>query len=418
MIASPQPANPLAKSPHITTLFSFTAFLLGVALPVSNQLMNLSLVIVLLCLLWQRDVRHLQRLAMHPLVWLPALMFAFLALSLLIHSHAYGADMVGKYKKLLYVLPLALFFLQVPQAVDRFVSGFLLANALILLLSLAVGVLHLPIGHIRPLNPTVFKLHITQNFFMALAALLWLFRACLSGGMKRWIYGTLGVLASYDVLFMVLGRTGYVALFVGVGVWLLLFLGWRQKLAVGLLGFCVLCALVLVPNRAAERITRGVSEIQNCVMQVKGDAYDSCASSMGERTAFAKESIRLIAQAPLLGNGAGSFWYGDLDSGKSVNNPHNQYLLETVQSGLVGLLLFILWMLCCYREAWRQPVPARQLLIALLSTYLACHLFNSFLLDSAEGHLFVVIAAVLAGKAVSAQARRLDSEHPPLSTSP
>lgn len=135
-----------------------------------------------------------------------------------------------------------------------------------------------------------------------------------------------------------------------------------------------------------------------------GHAYDSCKTSMGQRTAFVGESLRLIKQAPLFGNGAGSFWYGNPETGYNVNNPHNQYLLETVQTGLVGLALFLLWMLYCYREAWRQPVPVRNLMVAVLSAYMACHLFNSFLLDSAEGHLFMVIAAMLAAKAIGAKA--------------
>lgn len=382
---------------RVGRLFSLTAFLLGVSLPVSNPLMNLALGLVLLCVLWQRDLPNARALIRHPLVWLPALMFLLLLVSLFIQPQAYGAEMLGKYKKLLYVLPLALFFLQVPTAIDRFVSGFLLANAVILLVSLAVGIFHLPIGHVNPLNPTVFKLHITQNFFMALAGLLWLSRAFSYQGVKRWGYVALVGLASYDVLFLVLGRTGYVALVVGLGVWLLFSLRLRQRFAVVIVGVGVICLLVLIPNRATERVALGVAEIHNCLILADGDAYDSCKTSMGQRTVFVEGSLRLIKHAPWLGNGVGSFWYGNLETGYHVNNPHNQYLLETVQTGLAGLGLFLLWMLYCYREAWRQAEPVRNVLVAVLSTYMACHLFNSFLLDSAEGHLFMVIAAILAG---------------------
>ncbi|MFS7380709.1 O-antigen ligase family protein [Rahnella inusitata] len=366
--------------------------------------MNLALGLVLLCVLWREDLQNVKELIKHRLVWLPALMFALLAFSLFIQPHAYGAEMLGKYKKLLFVLPLALFFLQVSTAMNRFVNGFLLANAAILLVSLAVGIFHLRIGHLNPLNPTVFKLHITQNFFMTLAALLWLSRAFAHRGMKRWGYAALVTLASYDVLFLVLGRTGYVALVVGLGVWLLLSLGLRQRLAVMALGLGVICVLAFVPNRATERVALGVAEIHDCLVLADGDAYDSCKTSMGQRTAFVGESLRLINHAPWFGNGAGSFWYGNPETGYHVNNPHNQYLLEMVQSGLVGLAMFLLWMLYCYREAWRQPVPVRNLMVAILSAYMACHLFNSFLLDSAEGHLFMVITAILAAKGNGAKA--------------
>jgi len=402
------PPASITESPsghdRVGRLFGLTAFLLGVSLPVSNPLMNLALGLVLLCVLWRGDLQNVKALIKLPLVWLPALMFMLLAFSLFIQPHAYGTEMVSKYKKLLFVLPLALLFLQEPAAINRFVNGFLLANALILLVSLTVGIFHLQIGHLNPLNPTVFKLHITQNFFMALAALLWLSRAFAHRGIKRWGYAALVALASYDVLFLVLGRTGYVALVVGLGAWPLLTLGLRQRLAVMALGLCVICVLAFVPNRATERVALGVAEIHDCLVLADGDAYDSCKTSMGQRTAFVGESLRLIKQAPWFGNGAGSFWYGNPETGYNVNNPHNQYLLETVQSGLVGLALFLLWMLYCYREAWRQPVPVRNLMVAVLSAYMACHLFNSFLLDSAEGHLFMVIAAMLAAKGNGAKA--------------
>ncbi|QMV50801.1 O-antigen ligase family protein [Ewingella americana] len=171
-------------------------------------------------------------------------------------------------------------------------------------------------------------------------------------------YATLVALASYDVLFLVLGRTGYVALGVGLGLWLLLSAGLRQRLAVMILGLGVICVLVFVTPRATERVALGVTEIHDCLVVADGDAFDSCKTSMGQRTAFTGESLRLIKHAPWLGNGVGSFWYGNPETGYNVNNPHNKYLLETVQSGLVGLSLFLFLMLYCYREDWRQAILA------------------------------------------------------------
>ncbi|QNK32368.1 O-antigen ligase family protein [Serratia sp. JUb9] len=393
-------------------LFAFTALLLGASLPTSNFLMNVALGLAVVCLLWQRDGRQWRALAVHPLVWLPALMFALLALSLLTHSHAYGASMVGKYKKLLYVLPLALFFLADRRLAAHFLCGFLWANALILAISLAGGAGLATRWGISPDNPTVFKLQITQNVFMALAALVWLTRAFACHGMRRWLYGALALLAAANVLLMVQGRTGYVALVVGMGIWLLLTLRRRQRVAVIACGVVAVAMLALIPNLAMERLTLGVQQVRHCVLAPAATAYQACDNSMGQRTAFARESWRLIQQAPLLGNGAGSFWYGNAETGYSVHNPHNEYLLEMVQNGLLGLALFIGWMWCCYRVAWRQPVQRRNLLVAVLCSYMACHLFNSFLLDSSEGHLFVVIAALLAGWAVMPREMADKNSHP------
>lgn len=397
MVSVPASPAPLSRQ----RLFALTALLLGASLPTSNFLMNVALGLVLVCLLWQRDGRQWQAVARQPLVWLPALIFALLALSLLTYSHAYGAAMVGKYKKLLYVLPLALFFLADRRLAAQFLRGFLWANALILAISLAGGAGLATRWGISPDNPTVFKLQITQNVFMALAALVWLTRAVAGHGARRWQYGALTLLAAANVLLMVQGRTGYVALVVGAGVWLLLTLHRRQRMAVIACGGVAIAMLALIPNLAMERLALGVQQVRHCVLAPAATAYQACDNSMGQRTAFARESWRLIQLAPLLGNGAGSFWYGNAQTGYSVHNPHNEYLLETVQNGLLGLTLFLAWMWCCYRVAWRQPTARRNLLVAVLCSYMACHLFNSFLLDSSEGHLFVVIAAMLAGWALT-----------------
>lgn len=323
-----------------------------------------------------------------------------LALSLLTQSIDYGSTMVGKYQKLLYVLPLALFFLADIRLINMFVRGFMWANGVILVISLAGATGYLSGWDIDPTNPVVFKLHITQNFFMALATLLWLAKASDASGWKRLGYSALVVLASVNILMVVQGRTGYVVLITGMGIWLWLTLSYWQRFFVLAFGIAVVMALILIPNRAMERMVIGVNEIQRCVQAPAVERYEDCDSSMGLRTAFMREAFSQIAQSPFFGCGAGSFWYHNPETGYSVHNPHNEYLLTLVQSGILGLLLFLSWMFCCFRAAGRQTVARRNLIYAVLGCYMAGHLFNSFLLDSSEGHLFVVIAAILSSLAV------------------
>ncbi|CNK68933.1 O-antigen ligase family protein [Yersinia mollaretii] len=393
------PAHPVNHRSEM--LSRFAALLLGIGLATNNQLMNISLVLIVISLIINRKTLDIKSFLTSPLVYLPAAMFALLALSLLYQHNSYGPDMVGKYKKLLYVLPLALFFVHQPQLIKRFCAGFLVANAVILAGTLMVGVLHIPLSGVDPTNPTIFKLQITQNFFMALAALLWLALAFNSQGWKRWGYGLLVVAASYSILFLILGRTGYVALVVGLGVWLFFSLGNRQRLILVVLGIVAFTALVFIPNKATDRIVQGVNEIKVCVAASSGDAYEACSSSMGQRSAFAIEASRLIKEAPILGHGAGGFYYGNPETGYSVNNPHNEYLIETIHSGVIGLLIFLAWIVCCYRVIWQQTPLLRNVLLAVLTSYMACNFFNSFLLDSSEGHLFMIFVAILAGYSVA-----------------
>ncbi|MGK4443213.1 O-antigen ligase family protein [Yersinia enterocolitica] len=398
--------NSVASRPGLPTMHRYvaglsctTAFLLGIGLPTSNFIMNLSLVLALICVLLNRDTRYVKTLAKNPLIWLPAITFLLLAISLLWHHNLYGNVMVSKYLKLLYIFPLALFFLLSRSLVSSFIKGFLLANAVILAASLWVGFLHLPLGEINPLNPHVFKLQITHNFFMALAAVMWLSLAFKHQGIKRGCYGLLVVLAIYNIVFMVQGRTGYVALAAAFSVWGILSLSVRQRLGMVVCVLIIGAIIVFVPNRAVERVERGMAEVKVCLTASQGNADVSCDSSMGLRTQFIIESVKLIKEAPLLGHGAGGFGFTNPQIGYSIN-PHNEYLMQTVQLGVVGLALFLGWMWCYFRAAWRLPQETRSIFIALLASYLISHLFNSFLLDSSEGHLFVILTAILCSYSV------------------
>ncbi|WP_367680486.1 O-antigen ligase family protein [Candidatus Fukatsuia anoeciicola] len=332
----------------------------------------------------------------HPLIWLPAIMFLLLVFSLLNQQNPYGLEIVNKYKKLLYVMPLTLFFLLSRSLITYFIKGFLLANVIILVFSLLIFIFHLPLGSGSPSNPTVFKLHITQNFFMALAAVIWLTQAFSYKGIKRYSYAFLVSIAIYNVFFMVEGRTGYAALIVAFITWIFLSLPPRQKfmaiISILVLGYI----LIIVPNKASDQVKIGIEEIKRCMIANNKNSNASCYSSMGLRTVFISRSLQLIKQSPLFGQGAGSFFYSIPTEGYSINNPHNEYLIQTTQSGLVGLTLFLSWILCLFYVIWQQTSIIRNLFIALLSSYVVSNFFNSFILDFSEGHLFIILTAILA----------------------
>ncbi len=388
------------KKSYLDYLFIFVAFLMGISVNVTPAWLNISMGLAVLCVLLKHDFTKIKAVLKQPLVWLPALLFFMLALSLLLHENSYGVEMLGKHKKILYVLPLALFFLYDRILPKYFLKGFLLGNVLILAISLLAGFFDLFPGMVKAINPTVVKGNISQNFFMALSAMFWLSGTFYSQGIKRLGYMVLLLLASYNILFMVWGRTGYLALFVAVAVWLFMALSSKQRVVAGFCMFLAVSMFFALPNRAMDRLNIGMKEVDKYLTaQEQGVQYNNY-NSMGLRTAFVKESWRMIKEAPILGHGAGSFYYAIPRYKYSVNNPHNAYLLEAVQLGVVGLTVFLGWLFFCYKAAWRLPDKKRNFYIAALSAYMACNFFNSFIIDFSEGVLFVIITAVLAGYAV------------------
>lgn len=107
---------------------------------------------------------------------------------------------------------------------------------------------------------------------------------------------------------------------------------------------------------------------------------------------YAVTSLRLIADHPWIGVGTGGYAtaYSALipTDNEVTKNPHNQYLLTTTQFGLIGgvtlLMLFIVLWRSTNTMSLVQRLQARGFLIA----YLIGNLFNSFLYDHAEAHLF------------------------------
>lgn len=400
MIFSAPFLNYFTPQHRFTTFATVIAFLLGFSLPTSNVLMHFLLVLALFCVLSKPNGDFIKILAKNPLIWLPALLFLLLLLSLLTQYDVYGVKMIYKYKKLLFILPLSLFFLMSRSLSKQFVKGFLLANAIILFTSVLIWEFDLPLGTAYLNNPTVFKMHITQNFFMALAVLIWLQQTFHHKGIKSGGYALLTCLGVYNIFFIVQGRTGYLALVVAFFAWVFLSCPKTYQLRMIMVALVLGTVLVIVPNQANVRMHTGIKEIQTCLAASQPNLLEVCGTSMGLRTMFALRSWQLIKEAPILGHGAGSFEHVSKQGNFIIHNPHNEYLIQTLQSGLLGLTVFLVWMWCFFRSACQQPSEIKNMFIAVLMSYMACHFFNSFLLDSSEGHLFVILTAILASRSV------------------
>jgi O-antigen ligase len=124
-------------------------------------------------------------------------------------------------------------------------------------------------------------------------------------------------------------------------------------------------------------------------------------TSSGQRLDFYYNTLQIVRDHPLLGVGTGGFpaAYEQQTRGKVVmetRNPHNEYLLIAVQTGIVGLALLLYLFYSLWRYALLLPTQfgqdaARGL---VLGCVVSC-MVNSTLLDHADGLLFSFMTAVL-----------------------
>lgn len=374
---------------------------IGASIPVSIALDNLLLAAVLLA--WLAGAQYRAKLA---LAWAnPVYRAALLLFAVLLLGTAYGNPAPGdaklylsKYLELALVPVLGWAFI---AARHRIAGLRIFAGSLLLVLFLSCA---LKAGIIPPNNwmhgtdiaPVVFKLRLTHNILMAFAvfAFAWFTLTAPSRAAKI-AWGIATALAIVNVTLMVDGVTGNLVL----GA-LLLLLGWQRAGWRGSAAMVVLCAggialLSAIPGPLQTRI----DEILHDIRTERADRPAS--SSVGYRMEFYRNTLALIKQHPVLGTGTGSFpaAYADQVKGTgsvAAKNPHNEFMLIMVQTGLIGLmaLLWLLW------QQWRLapllPTPLeRGLAQGLVATMVIICTLNSALLDHTEGLLYAWLTALL-----------------------
>jgi O-antigen ligase len=208
------------------------------------------------------------------------------------------------------------------------------------------------------------------------------------------------LLISYDILFLVAGRTGQIVYLLMVGLTLILW-NWRLGLVTGII---IAASLTIILPKYSTAFNTGLN---NAASNLSEYSNGNSNTSIGLRLEWQKNSINLIKERPLLGHGTGSFKgeyariLGSGDQLLSSQNPHNDYLWLGVELGIFGTLSLIALLLAA---AWqgRQLQPAwKWTLYSLLLGMGVSTLANSFFTDNITGLAFVLLTcALLSGPVV------------------
>jgi hypothetical protein len=194
---------------------------------------------------------------------------------------------------------------------------------------------------------------------------------------------------------------------------LAILLGWRLARWKGIL--TAIAAMIAIGTALwslspilQQRLRDSFQEIQ--AYRTRGEA-----TSLGMHTAFLKESLAIIASAPVVGHGTGTIseQFRQVTAGRSgadavaPDNPHNQTFAVAIQIGLIGaVVLWAMWIahLALFRSAGAAAWAGTVLVVEnIVSSLVHSHLF-----DFTNGWLYVFGVGVLGGMVLRDATARKD----------
>ena len=374
---------------------------IGFAIPVSTALDSLLVAALLLC--WIAGGRYREKLAA-----IRGNDFALVPCALFLLYVAGSAYSVGTASDVQYALGKASRLLLIPvlislhperQYQERALRAFKAAVVLTLVLSFLVWLGLTPeagfVEHSQ-IDPVVFKLKITHSVLMSFGAFAFALQAREAADWRsRMLPALLAGLAAFNVFYMVHGRTGQLVLLALLLYFFFSWLRWRGLLVAAAAGATIAGTAYLAPSSALHQ------RVQTTIVEISDWRAGKPAQLANMRLEAWSNSVEIVKSHPLVGAGTGGFAaaYARQVQGTSMmplRQPENQYLLTTIQLGIVGLaallaLFAVQWRLAS-RLATRMDTDLSRGLVVTMAV--GC-LFNSFLLDHTESLFYAWLTGLL-----------------------
>jgi hypothetical protein len=393
----------LSRTPHFNRavflpLADWFAVGVAVALPWSTSATGVLIVFWLVVVLVTMDPGALKRELLTPAGGLPILLWCLGALGMLWADVNWTARLGGLdgFVRLL-AIPLLLMHFRRSEYAVWVVYGFLVSSALVLVASFVMvsspGRWH---GH-------VYGVPVHDDIFQGSEFLICGFGAlgCAIEYRKRYwslalALGAVGALFLADFAVAVFSRASLL-----VAPLLTAFLGWRQARWKGLLAGSVVVVVGLGTWYASPAMQWRINQT---IEQFRDYQAANEATSIGEHIAFLKESLAIIASAPIVGHGTGSIpnEFRQIATGKTgasaeaTVNPHNQTFAVAIQLGLVGTLaLWAMWI--AHLLLFRGGGVAGWLGTVVVVENIVSSTVHSHLFDFNNGWLYVFGVGVLGG---------------------
>lgn len=347
-----------------------------------------------LAILSGRFVRHFNMQKQSPIVW-TVLWFLLLVILGLTWSSAPWADRLHalqKYSKLLYIPFLAVACIEVKWR-DRAIMGYLAGVTITVIISYLRYLAGLHIGTRFDSPGAIFYSHIESSFFIAFACYL---LAIYAWKKPRYRILCLILLAAftYQEFFINDGRTGVMAYLLLLILFTVQITGWKGSL----LGIAAIAVLAFMFSAVSPAFRDMLSRSTQDLKQYQ---HGQVETSLGYRLSFDSVSWQLFKKRMWLGYGTGSFGSVFQQSGgvpgmPRIDNPHNDYVMVSVEYGLVGLASLLLFFFTLIFYSFRLG-EMRFFAQGLALAFMSSAFYNAFLYSAGVGHFYVLFIALFYG---------------------
>ena len=383
--------------------FCVVAFMIFI--PVSTALMNLFIFLTFLFVLFSGNIKNNLILIWSNSVSRAALLLFFVLIASLNWTidSSEAVDILKKYNELWYIaIMLPIFNSESRRQIG--IIAFLISMAIILF-----GVYLLYFEIILPIEWTLkgrkhhfnldggFASHILTNILMAFTMFIAAHKTILSKMIFKLPYLILTIFSFYYVLFISTGTSGQI-----LALSLILLFVIQQTGVRSILFIPVILAVITFITFSNESNSMRDAADKLAVRYHHLTTKDTAGNNTRPRIYIT--TLKLIRDEPWIGTGVGSFeealrskqpeFYAATTIARQ--NPHNEYLMISVQLGLAGIimLLYLFYTQAASSEkiSIKEYKFLAQGLVVLIVIGCAG---NSMILDSREGHFWAYFSALL-----------------------
>lgn len=223
--------------------------------------------------------------------------------------------------------------------------------------------------------------------------LVWFLRTEIPQKWRQAIVTTALVLTIANVFFVMTGRTGYLVMMLAISLAIFWLLPKKFRPAAVLLPIVMALVLGFVSTRFQTKMV----EIKRDVLEYQKGNFDT---SQAQRLDYWAKSLQAVQDKPLIGHGVGSWRvnyirFGGADKVNPPSNPHQQFLLWTVEGGLIGLAFLLAIFAAIYRDSHQLDSSAQQALRATLAITILMSMMNCPLFGAGMGEFILLMMGAL-----------------------